>query len=149
MCLHLDISLKARFEFKVEVIFVDRDPLDQPPDHPFVVIRHRLLVLIQRGFEVCFTVTLYRLCLRRDLQLAWEHEPQVVFGVHRQVFDQAAPEILAEVRHLVGQAFQRRDEPFEFPPADAALPDFGGKGVPLGIARLILSAPGGCKVFTL
>ncbi len=149
MCLHLDISLKARFEFKVEVIFVDRDPLDQPPDHPFVVIRHRLLVLIQRGFEVCFTVTLYRLCLRRGLHLAGEHEPQVIFGVHSQVFDQASPKGLAEVRHLVGQAFQRRDKPLEFPPADAALPDFGGTGVTLGIARLILSAPGGCKVFTL
>ena len=30
------------------------DPLDQPPDHPFVVIRHRLLTLVQKGFEVCF-----------------------------------------------------------------------------------------------
>ncbi len=29
LCLHLDLGLKAGFEFKVEVIFVDRDPLDQ------------------------------------------------------------------------------------------------------------------------
>ena len=59
-----------------------------------------------------------RLCLRRGLHLARKHEPQVVFSVHRQVFDQATPEVLAEVRHLVGQAFQRRDEPLELPPAD-------------------------------
>ena len=75
LCLHLDLGLKTGFEFKVEVVFVNRDPFDQPPDHPFVVIRHRFLMLIQKGFEVCFTVTLYRLCLRRDLHLAWEHEP--------------------------------------------------------------------------
>ena len=86
-------------------------------------------MLVQKGFEVCFTVTLYRLCLRRDLHLAWEHEPQVALGVDRQ----AAPERLVEVRHLVGQAFQRRDEPLEFPPADAALPDFCGKGVLLSL----------------
>ena len=71
LCLHLDLGLKT----KVEVVFVNRDPFDQPPDHPFIVIRHRFLMLIQKGFEVCFTVTLYRLCLRRDLHLAWEHEP--------------------------------------------------------------------------
>ena len=76
----------AGFEFKVEVVFVDGDPLDQPPDHPFVVIRH-----------------------------------------------------------LVGQGFQCRDEPLELTSADAALPDFVGTGVTLGIARLILSAPGGAK----
>ena len=75
LCLHLDLGLKTGFEFKVEVVFVNRDPFDQPPDHPFIVIRHRFLKLIQKGFEVCFTVTLYRLCLRRDLHLAWEHEP--------------------------------------------------------------------------
>jgi hypothetical protein len=40
------------------VVFVNRDPFDQPPDHPFIVIRHRFLMLIQKGFEVCFTVTL-------------------------------------------------------------------------------------------
>ena len=80
-----------------------------------------------------------------DLHLAGEHESQVIFGVHRQVLDQATPEVFTEVRHLIGQAFQRRDEPLELPPADAALPDFGGKGVPLGIARLILSAPRGVQ----
>ena len=57
------------------------DPLDQLPDHSFIVVRHRLLTLVQKGFEVCFTVTLYRLCLCRDLHLAGEHEPQVIFGV--------------------------------------------------------------------
>ena len=75
VCLLLNLCLKATLEFKGEVVLEDGDPLDQPPDHPFVVIRHRLLMLVQKGFEVCFTVTLYRLCLRRDLHLAWEHEP--------------------------------------------------------------------------
>ena len=75
MCLHLNFGLKAGFEFKDKAVVVNRDPLDEPPDHPFVVIRHRLLMLVQKGFEVCFTVTLYRLCLRRDLHLAGEHEP--------------------------------------------------------------------------
>jgi hypothetical protein len=35
LCLHLDLGLKTGFEFKVEVVFVNRDPFDQPPDHPF------------------------------------------------------------------------------------------------------------------
>ena len=74
-CLHLYFGLKAAFEFKGKAVLKDSDPLDQPPDQPFVIIRHRLLMLVQKGFEVCFTVTLYRLCLRRDLHLAWEHEP--------------------------------------------------------------------------
>ena len=47
LCLHLDLGLKTGFEFKVEVVFVNRDPFDQPPDHPFIVIRHRFLMLIQ------------------------------------------------------------------------------------------------------
>ena len=38
LCLHLDLGLKTGFEFKVEVVFVNRDPFDQPPDHPFIVI---------------------------------------------------------------------------------------------------------------
>ncbi len=71
-----------------------------------------------------------------NLHLAGEHKAQVVFRVHRQVFDQASPKGLAEVRHLVGQAFQRRDEPLEFPPADAALPDFGSKGVPIRLGDM-------------
>ena len=33
LCLHLDLGLKTGFEFKVEVVFVNRDPFDQPPDH--------------------------------------------------------------------------------------------------------------------
>ena len=70
VCLLLNLCLKATLEFKGEVVLEHCDPLDQPPDHPFVVIRHRLLMLVQKGFEVCFTVTLYRLCLRRDLHLA-------------------------------------------------------------------------------
>ena len=81
LCLHLYLGLKAAFEFKFEVILENGDPLDQPPDHSFIVVRHRLLTLVQKGFEVCFTVTLYRLCLCRDLHLAGEHEPQVIFGV--------------------------------------------------------------------
>ena len=28
------------------------DPLDQPPDHSFIVVRHRLLTLVQKGFEL-------------------------------------------------------------------------------------------------
>ena len=47
ICLLLDLCLKAAFEFKGEVVLEDGDPLDQPPDQPFVVIRHRLLMLIQ------------------------------------------------------------------------------------------------------
>ena len=46
-CLHLDLGLKATFKFKGEVVVVDRDPLDQPPDHSLVVIRHWLLMFIQ------------------------------------------------------------------------------------------------------
>ena len=52
LCLHLDLGLKTGFEFKVEVVFVNRDPFDQPPDHPFIVIRHRFLMLIQKFFEL-------------------------------------------------------------------------------------------------
>ena len=47
LCLHLDLGLKTGFEFKVEVVFVNRDPLDQPPDQTLVVIRHRFLLFIQ------------------------------------------------------------------------------------------------------
>ena len=47
VCLSLDLSLKAACEFKGEVVAVDRDPLDQPPDHSLVVIRHWLLMFIQ------------------------------------------------------------------------------------------------------
>ena len=47
LCLHLDLGLKTGFEFKVEVVFVNRDPFDQPPDHSLVVIRYRLLMFIQ------------------------------------------------------------------------------------------------------
>ena len=36
VCLLLDLGLKAAFEFKGEVVAVDRDPLDQPPDQPFI-----------------------------------------------------------------------------------------------------------------
>jgi hypothetical protein len=71
----LYFCLKAGFEFKGEAVVINSDALDQPPDQSFIVVRHRLLMLVQKGFEVCFTVTLYRLCLRRDLHLAWEHEP--------------------------------------------------------------------------
>ena len=39
-CLHLYFGLKAAFEFKGKVVIVDRDPLDQPPDHSLVVIRY-------------------------------------------------------------------------------------------------------------
>ena len=51
-CLHLYFGLKAAFEFKGKVVFKDSDPLDQPPDQPFVVTRHRLLMLVQKGFEL-------------------------------------------------------------------------------------------------
>ena len=72
-----------------------------------------------------------------DLHLTGEHEPQVILGIYRQVLNQATPEVFTEVRHLIGQAFQRRDEPLELPPADAALPDFPCKGVPLRLGRLV------------
>ena len=51
-CLHLYFGLKAAFEFKGEMVLEDGDPLDQPPDHSLVVIRHRFLMLIQKGFEL-------------------------------------------------------------------------------------------------
>jgi hypothetical protein len=65
------------------------------------------------------------------------------------VFDQTAPEVLAEVRQLAWQGFQRRDEPLELSPADAALPDFRRKGVPLCQEDSNHRISGGCKVFTL
>jgi len=37
-CLHLYFGLKAAFEFKGEVVVVDRDPLDQSSDHPFIEV---------------------------------------------------------------------------------------------------------------
>ena len=133
VCLLLNLCLKAAFEFKGKVVAVDRDPLDQPPEHSLVVIRHRLLMLIQKGF----TRAGYCRLLNFNLHHAGQHEPQVILGVDRQVLHQASPKLLAEVRHHVGQAFQRRDEPLELPPADAALPDFSGKGVPLRLGGLI------------
>ena len=51
-CLHLYLGLKAAFEFKFEVVLEHCDPLDQPPGHPFIVIRHRLLMLVQKSFEL-------------------------------------------------------------------------------------------------
>jgi len=38
VCLLLDLSLKAAFEFKGKVVVVDRDPLDQSSDHPFIEV---------------------------------------------------------------------------------------------------------------
>ncbi len=55
-----------------------------------------------------------------NFHLTGEHEPQVILGIYRQVLNQATPEVFTEVRHLIGQAFQRRNEPLELPPADAA-----------------------------
>ena len=72
-----------------------------------------------------------------DLHLAGQHEPQVILGIYRQVLNQATPEVFTEVRHLIGQAFQRRNEPLELPPADAALPNFSGKGVLLRLGSLV------------
>ena len=51
-CLHLYFCLKAGFELEGKVVIIDRDLLDQLPDQPFIVVRHRLLVLIQKGFEL-------------------------------------------------------------------------------------------------
>ena len=75
LCLHLDLGLKATFEFKFEVILEHCDPLDQPPDHSFVVILHRLLTLVQKGFELCFTAAACRQCLHTHLHLTREREP--------------------------------------------------------------------------
>ena len=50
--LHLYFGLKAAFEFKGKVAVVNGDTLDQLSDQPFVVVRHRLLVLFQKGFEL-------------------------------------------------------------------------------------------------
>ena len=36
LCLHLYLGLKAAFEFKFEVVLEHCDPLDQPPDQPFI-----------------------------------------------------------------------------------------------------------------
>ena len=38
VCLLLDLGLKAAFEFKGEVVVVDRDPLDQPPDEASKIV---------------------------------------------------------------------------------------------------------------
>ena len=51
-CLHLYFGLKAAFEFKGKAIVKDSDPLDQPQDHAFVIVRHQLLALVQKGFEL-------------------------------------------------------------------------------------------------
>ena len=36
VCLLLNLCLKATLEFKGEVVLEDGDPLDQPPDQPFI-----------------------------------------------------------------------------------------------------------------
>ena len=52
LCLHLDLGLKTGFEFKVEVVFVNRDPFDQPPDHPFIVIAAELKISEPRAYQL-------------------------------------------------------------------------------------------------
>ena len=51
-CLHLYFCLKAGFELEGKAIIVNSDTFDQSPDQPFIVVRHRLLVLLQKGFEL-------------------------------------------------------------------------------------------------
>ena len=36
VCLLLDLGLKATFELEGEVVLKNGDPLDQPPDQPFI-----------------------------------------------------------------------------------------------------------------
>ena len=50
--LHLNFGLKATFELKGEVIIINSDALGQFTYQPFIVVRHRLLVLFQKGFEL-------------------------------------------------------------------------------------------------
>ena len=50
--LHLYFGLKAAFEFKSKVAVVNDDTLDQLSDQPFVVVRHRLLLALQKGFNL-------------------------------------------------------------------------------------------------
>ena len=52
VCLLLDLGLKAAFEFKGEAVAADRDQLNRFPDHSLVVIRHWLLMLVQKGFKL-------------------------------------------------------------------------------------------------
>ena len=50
-----------------------------------------------------------------------EHHRLVL--AHGHIIHQAAPERFVEFRNRLGQLFQFRDEPLEFPPADTPLPD--------------------------
>ena len=51
-CLHLNFGLQAGCEPEGKGVIIDRDLLNQLPDQTFIVVRHRLLVLIQKGFEL-------------------------------------------------------------------------------------------------
>ena len=53
-----------------------------------------------------------------------EHHRLVL--AHGHIIHQAAPERFVEFRNRLGQLFQFRDEPLEFPPADTALTDVRG-----------------------
>ena len=50
--LHLYFGLKSGFELEGKAIIVNSDTLDQSPDQPFIVVRHRLLLALQKGFEL-------------------------------------------------------------------------------------------------
>lgn len=56
---------------------------------------------------------------------------------NRHIFHHAAPERFIKFRHRVGQLFQFRDETFEFPAANALLPDLRGNTVPLRLGGFV------------
>lgn len=49
VCLHLNLGLKATFKFKGKVILENCDPLDQLPDHSFLV---RIHLSLRNAFDM-------------------------------------------------------------------------------------------------
>ena len=90
VCLLLDLGLKAAFEFKGKVILENGDPLDQPPDHSLVVIRHRLLMLIQKGFKLIQFLLQHRQFLLRRHRgaktIAWKRSRCIAPKLLRRAF---------------------------------------------------------------
>ena len=58
---------------------------------------------------------------------------------HGHIFHQAAPERIVKFRNRLGQLFQFRNEPFEFPPADTALTDVSRRLFTLCLCGLVLA----------
>ncbi|MCR5844346.1 MAG: hypothetical protein K6G66_10360 [Oscillospiraceae bacterium] len=117
----MDLGLKAGFEFKDKVFVVDRDPLNQPPDQTLVVIRHRLLLLFQKGFELVQP-------LLHPLAVGVFQKQGLFIGP--EIFDLVSQVVKALFG--VGLLQEIFLQVFE-PSIDAALPDFRRKGVLLSL----------------